>query len=103
MDVLSAAVADEVRRTVSAMMIAELPQIVRDAVSEAIRALPADARDQSVPATGNPSTTKSGAARKTAVKKKTGTKKAVAKKTRTKKAGAKKPTAKKTAAKKTEP
>ena len=85
MDVLSAAVADEVRRTVSAVMIAELPQMVRDAVGEAIRALPADARGQSTPTTGNPSTAKSVTTRKTAA-----IKKAVAKKTRTKKAGTKK-------------
>ena len=58
MDVLSATVVDEVRRTLSAVMIAELPQMVRDAVSEAIRALPADARGQSIPTTGNPSAAK---------------------------------------------
>ena len=94
-DVLSAAVADEVRRTVSAVMIAELPQMVRDAVGEAIRALPADARGQSTPTTGNPSTAKSVTARKTAA-----IKKAVAKKTGTKKAGTKKPAAKKATSKK---
>ena len=95
MDVLSAAVADEVRRTVSAVMIAELPQMVRDAVGEAIRALPADVRGQSTPTTGNPSTAKRVAARKTAA-----IKKAVAKKTGTKKAGTKKPAAKKATSKK---
>lgn len=95
MDVLSAAVADEVRRTVSAVMIAELPQMVRDAVGEAIRALPANARGQSTPTTGNPSTAKSVTARKTAA-----IKKAVAKKTGTKKAGTKKPAAKKATSKK---
>ena len=100
MDVLSAAVADEVRRTVSAVMIAELPQMVRDAVGEAIRALPADARGQSTPTTGNPSTAKSVTARKTAVIKKAVAKKAVAKKTGTKKAGTKKPNAKKATSKK---
>ena len=95
MDVLSAAVADEVRRTVSAVMIAELPQMVRDAVGEAIRALPADVRGQSTPTAGNPSTAKRVAARKTAA-----IKKAVAKKTSTKKAGTKKPAAKKATSKK---
>ena len=95
MDVLSAAVADEVRRTVSAVMIAELPQMVRDAVGEAIRALPADVRGQSTPTAGNPSTAKRVAARKTAA-----IKKAVAKKTGTKKAGTKKPAAKKATNKK---
>ncbi len=100
MDVLSAAVADEVRRTVSAVMIAELPQMVRDAVGEAIRALPADVRGQSTPTTGNPSTAKRVAARKTAAIKKAVAKKAVAKKTGTKKAGTKKPAAKKATSKK---
>ena len=100
MDVLSAAVADEVRRTVSAVMIAELPQMVRDAVGEAIRALPADVRGQSTPTAGNPSTAKSVTARKTAAIKKAVAKKAVAKKTRTKKAGTKKPVAKKATSKK---
>jgi len=100
MDVLSAAVADEVRRTVSAVMIAELPQMVRDAVGEAIRALPADVRGQSTPTTGNPSTAKRVTARKTAAIKKAVAKKAVAKKTRTKKAGTKKPAAKKATSKK---
>ena len=85
MAVLSATVADEVRRTVSAVMIAELPQMVRDAVSEAIRSFPADARGQSTPTTVNPSTAKSVTTRKTATAKKT-----VAKKARTKKAGSKK-------------
>ena len=95
MDVLSATVADEVRRTVSAVMIAELPQMVRDAVGEAIRALPADVGGQSTPTTGNPSKAKSVTTRKTGA-----TKKAVAKKTRTKKAGTKKLTLKKSTSKK---
>ena len=75
MDALSAAVADEVRRTVSEVMIAELPQMIRDAVGEAIHALSADVRGQSTPTTGNPSTAKRVTARKTAA-----IKKAVAKK-----------------------
>ena len=98
MDVLSATVADEVRRTVSAMMIAELPQMVRNAVGEAIRALPADVRDQSTPMTSNSSTAESVTERKT-----TTTKKAVAKKAVAKKAGTKKTTTKKAASKKTVP
>ena len=89
-DILSAAVADEVRRTVSAVIIAELPQMVRDAVGEAIRALPANVLGQSTTASGNPSTTKSVASRNTKSIKKT-----VEKKVRTKKAGTKKPTTKK--------
>ena len=94
MDVLSAAVADEVRRTVSAVMIAELPQMVRDAVSEALRSLPADSLGQLTPTTVNPSTAKSMTTAKT-----TATKKAVAKKARTKKAGSKKRPNKKAAGK----
>lgn len=97
MDVLSAAVANEVRRTVSAVMIAELPQIVHDAVSEAICALPADAWGQSTPTAGNPSTAKSVNARKTAAIKKAGTKKAGTKKPATKKATNKRASAKKAA------
>ena len=100
-DVLSAAVADEVRRTVSEVMIAELPQMIRDAVGEAIHALSADVRGQSTPTTGNPSTAKRVTARKTAaikkaVAKKTGTKKTVKKKPTTKRATSKKASAKKT-------
>ena len=85
MNVLSATVADEVRRTVSAVMIAELPQMVREAVIEAIHSLPADALGQSTPTAVNPSTPKSMTTRKTAA-----TKKAIPKKVRTKKAGSKK-------------
>ena len=100
MDLISAAVADEVRRTVSAVMIAELPKIVRDAVGEAIRTLPADARGQSTPTIGNPSVAKSVTPHKTATIKKAGTEKAIAKKTGAKKAGSKKPTVKKATSKK---
>ena len=103
MTVLSAAVADEVRRTVTAVMIAELPQMVRDAVGEAIRALPADARGQSMPTNGNPPKAKSVTARKNAAAKKAVAKKAVAKKTRTKKSGTKKLASKKAPVKKTAP
>ena len=89
MDALSATVADEVRRTVSAVMAAEIPEMVREAVGEAFRALPPDARVQSAPATSNPSTTKSVAARKAGT-----TKNAVAKKAGTKKSATKKATGK---------
>ncbi len=85
MDALSAAVADEVRRTVSAVMIAELPQMLHAAVSEAIRSLPADSIGQSAPTIVNPSAAKSVTTQKTAA-----TKKALAKKARTKKTGIKK-------------
>ena len=81
MDTLSANIADEVRRTVSAVINAELPQMVHNAVSEAIRALPANARDQLTPTTG-----KSSAAKSVAVRKTTTTKKPTNKKPATKKA-----------------
>ena len=95
MDALSATVADEVRRTVSAVMTAELPQMVRDAVSEAIRTLPADTGHQPKPAPGKPSAAKAGTKRKT-----NAIKKAVTKKAASKKPVAKKATVKKTASKK---
>jgi len=95
MDALSATVADEVRRTVSAVMTAELPQMVRDAVSEAIRTLPADTSHQTKPAPGKTSPAKAGTKRKTSA-----IKKAVTKKAASKKPVAKKATVKKTASKK---
>ena len=95
MDALSATVADEVRRTVSAMMTTELPQMVRNAVSEAIRTLPADTNHQPKPAPGKTSPAKAGTKRKTSA-----IKKAVTKKVASKKPVAKKATVKKTASKK---
>ena len=95
MDALSATVADEVRRTVSAVITAELPQMVRDAVSEAIRTLPADTSHQTKPAPGKTSPAKAGTKRKTSA-----IKKAVTKKMASKKPVAKKATVKKTALKK---
>jgi len=95
MDALSATVADEVRRTVSAVMTAELPQVVRDAVSEAIRTLPVDTSHQTKPAPGKTSPAKAGTKRKTSA-----IKKAVTKKAASKKPVAKKATVKKTASKK---
>ena len=53
MEALSTTVADEVRRTVSAVMIAELPELVRNAVGEEIRALPVNALGQSKPTVDN--------------------------------------------------
>ena len=88
-DVLSATVADEVCRTVSAVMIAELPHLVRDAVGKEIRALPADTLGQSEPATTNQSATITVAARKTAATRKSKVKKVGTKKTATKKASVK--------------
>ena len=95
MDVLSAAVADEIRRTVSTVVIAELPQMLRDAVGETVLALKADALGQSTSTSGKPSKAKSVTVRKTAT-----TKKAMAKKNRAKKAGTKKVAAKKSTSKK---
>ena len=95
MDALSATVADEVRRTVSAVMTAELPQMVRDAVSEAIRTLPADTSHQTKPAPSKTSPAKAGTKRKTSAIKKAATKKAASKKPVAKTA-----TVKKTASKK---
>ena len=95
MDALSATVADEVRRTVSAVMTTELPQMVRDAVSEAIRTLPADTRQQPKPALGKTSPAKAGAKRKTSAIKKAVTKKAASKKPVAKKGTVKKTTSKK--------
>ncbi len=95
MDALSATVADEVRRTVSAVMTAELPQMLRDAVSEAIRTLPAETSHQPKPAPGKTSPAKAGTKRKTSA-----IKKAVTKKAAGKKPVANKATVKKTASKK---
>ena len=90
MDALLATVADEVRRTVTAVMVTELPKIIRKAVDEAIRALPTDTSGQSTPINGNQSTASKVEARKAAARNK-----AVSKKTVTKKVSTKKPTAKK--------
>ena len=92
---LSATVADEVRRTISAVMTAELPRMVRDAVSEAIRTLPADTSHQPKPAPSKTSPAKADTKRKTSA-----IKKAVTKKATSKKPVAKKATVKKTASKK---
>ena len=92
---LSATVADEVRRTISAVMTAELPQMVRDAVSEAIRTLPADTSHQPKPAPSKTSPAKAGTKRKTSAIKKAVTKKATSKKPVAKKANVKKTASKK--------
>ena len=85
-EALSATVADEVRRTVSAVMIAELPGLVRNAVGEEIRALPANALGQSKPIINNLSEAETIVARKTAATRKSGVKKVGSKKTIAKKA-----------------
>ena len=86
MEALSAAVAHEVRRTVSAVMIAELPKLVRNAVGEEIRALPVNALGQSKTTVANPSAAETVATRKTAATRKSGVKKVRSKKTVAKKA-----------------
>ena len=75
MDALSAIVADEVRSAVLAVMTAELPKMVCDAVSEAIRALPADTSHRPHPTSGKASVAKAGSKRKTSTIKKAVTKK----------------------------
>ena len=80
MEALSATVADQVRRTVSAVMIAELPDLVRKASGEEIRALPINAIAQSKPTVDNPSAAETVATRKTAATRKSGLKKSEAKK-----------------------
>ena len=89
MEALSATVADEVRRTVSAVMIAELPELVRNAVGEEIRALPVNALGQSKPTVDNPSAAETVTTRKTTATKKSGAKKVRSKKTAAKKASGK--------------
>ena len=84
MAVLSATIADEVRHSVSAMITAEMPQMVRQAVVEAIREMPTAAPGQPRPKATKKTRAKPGTAKKT-----TG-KKAVTKKAVTKKAAAKK-------------
>ena len=110
MDSLSATVADEVRRTVSAVMSAELPHLVRNAIGEELRALPANTFGQLNSVIGKQSAAKTNAARETAANiksegKKTRNKKTTAKntsiKTSTKKLQPKKAKTKATAKTKT--
>ena len=79
MAVLSATIADEVRHSVSAMIAAEMPQMVRQAVVEAIREMPTAAPDQPQPKAAKKTRAKPGTAKKTPAKKAV-TKKAAAKK-----------------------
>ena len=89
MEALSITVADEVRRTVSAVMIAELPELVRNAVGEEIRALPVNALGQSKPTVDNPSAAETVTTRKTAATRKSEVKKVRGKKTVAKNASGK--------------
>ncbi len=85
MAVLSATIADEVRHSVSAMFAAEIPQMVRQAVVEAIREMPTAAPGQPTPKAAKKTRARPGTAKKTTGKKTTG-KKAVTKKAAAKKA-----------------
>lgn len=85
MAVLSATIADEVRHSVSAMIAAEMPQMVRQAVVEAIREMPTAAPGQPKPKAARKTRAKPSSANKTTAKETTG-KKAVTKKTTAKKA-----------------
>ena len=91
MAVLSATIADEVRHSVSAMIAAEMPQMVRQAVVEAIREMPAAAPGQPTPKAARKTRAKPSSANKTPAKK------PPAKETTGKKAVTKKATAKKAA------
>ena len=89
MAVLSATIADEVRHSVSAMIAAEMPQMVRQAVVEAIREMPTAASGQPKPKAEKKTRAKPGTAKKTTATKTTG-KETTGKKAVTKKAAAKK-------------
>ena len=90
MAVLSATIADEVRHSVSAMIAAEIPQMVRQAVDAAIREMPTAAPSQPTPKAAKKTRAKPGTAKKTPAKKTT-SKETTGKKAVTKKAAAKKP------------
>jgi hypothetical protein len=89
MAVLSATIADEVRHSVSAMIAAEMPQMVRQAVVEAIREMPTAAPGQPTPKAARKTRAKPSSANKTPATKTTG-KETTGKKAVTKKATAKK-------------
>ena len=91
MTVLSATIANEVRQSVSEMIAAEMPQMVRQAMVEAIREMPAAAPGQPKPKAAKKTRAKSGTANKTPANKTTAIKKAVTRKAATKKARVKKP------------
>ena len=80
MAVLSATIADEVRHSVSMMIAAEMPQMVRQAVVEAIREMPTAAPDRPQPKAVKKTRAKPGTAKKTPTVRKAVTKKTTAKK-----------------------
>ena len=69
MAVLSATIADEVRHSVSAMIAAEMPQMLRQAVVEAIREMPTATPGQPTPKAAKKTRGKPGTAKKTTGKK----------------------------------
>ena len=85
MAVLSATIADEVRHGVSEMIAAEMPQMIRQAVVEAIREMPTAAPGQPTPKAAKKTRAKPGTAKKTPAKKTAAIKKAVTKKATAKK------------------
>ena len=86
MAVLSATIADEVRHSLSMIIASEMPQMVRQAVVEAIREMPTAAPDQPQPKAAKKTRAKPGTAKKPPAKKTAANKKAVTKKATAKKA-----------------
>ena len=76
MAVLSSTIADEVRNSISMMIAAEMPQMVRQAVVEAIREMPTAAPDQPQPKAAKKTRAKPGTTKKPPAIKKAVTKKA---------------------------
>jgi len=72
MAVLSATIADEVRHSISAMIAAEMPQMVRQAVVEAIREMPTAAPGQPTPKAARKTRAKPSSANKPPATKTTG-------------------------------
>lgn len=83
---LSAAIADEVRHSVSVMIAAEMPQMLRQAVVDAIREMPTAAPGQPQPKAARKTRAKPSTVKKTPTKKNLAVKKAVTKKATAKKA-----------------
>ena len=76
MAVLSSTIADEVRNSISMMIAAEMPQMVRQAVVEAIREMPTAVPDQPQPKAAKKTRAKPGTTKKPPAIKKAVTKKA---------------------------
>ena len=76
MAVLSATIADEVRHSISEMIATEMPQMLRQAMVEAVHEMPTAVPGQPKPKAAKKTRTKPGTAKKTAAIKKAVTKKA---------------------------